>query len=128
MSIAVLTGLEEKEDVHNYYHDLESLFYILVWICITYKGPNGAVRPSSDFKYDGSSVDLWCNILVTNEASLNSVGLQKYGMMGNQDAFRKQVYKVVHPYFSPLESLLFGLRRIIFRQNPEPMDESTPDN
>ncbi len=35
---------------HDYHHDLESLFYVICWICTMYSGPNGKMRKESEYK------------------------------------------------------------------------------
>ncbi len=57
MAIEILEG-EGKTTVHSYYHDLESLFYILIWVCTMYSGPNGAVRDKT-FNYKESVLSVW---------------------------------------------------------------------
>lgn len=117
MSMAVLVGLDKANEVHNYYHDLESLFYTLVWTCLTQKGPNGAARPISDFNSDDSPIDKWCKI----ETSLADVADKKELMMSTWPGFRSRVFVHMKKYFAPLEVLFSLLREIIFRNTPSLM-------
>ncbi|KAH8115441.1 hypothetical protein DFH11DRAFT_107087 [Phellopilus nigrolimitatus] len=34
--------------IHEYYHDLESVFYMLCWLCIAQAGPNSKDRQSTE--------------------------------------------------------------------------------
>ncbi len=48
----------ESTTVHSYYHDLESLFYVLIWVCTMYSGPRGALRDKT-FDYKKSVLSVW---------------------------------------------------------------------
>lgn len=119
MSIAVLDGLDTENEAHNYYHDLESLFYVLVWTCITQEGPNGVARLFSDFDYKGSPVDVWCNIKNISEATLQSIARQKRGTMSSWPAFNKDAFIYMEKYFAPLRFLFYWMREILFRTSPD---------
>ena len=57
MALEIL-GNDGRE--HKYYYDLESLFYVLVWICLLQDGPRKQGRyPESDYQYEGSVLEKW---------------------------------------------------------------------
>jgi hypothetical protein len=50
MSIEVLHHAGEKQIKQRPAHDLDSIFYILLYICTLYKGPGGTKRSSDDLE------------------------------------------------------------------------------
>lgn len=44
---------------HQPHHDLESLFYVFIWICITYEGPKQKHRKIRDFTDECSPLYQW---------------------------------------------------------------------
>lgn len=119
MAIDVLQGDTSKP--HGYYHDLESLFYVLIWICITQKEPNGLARTESEFNFKKSPLWDWYNLNDNDdetEPSLMQIGSAKLGQMGLEWAFTRRIISSLPDYFKPLSKLLLALRSIFFRQNP----------
>ena len=65
-------------------HDLEALFYILLWICSNYSRPNNSIR--NDPKYKDMPILLWVN----NIHSLDQISNIKAGHISNKEHFTTQ--------------------------------------
>ena len=50
MSIEVLHNAGNKEIKQRPTHDLESIFYVLLYICTLYKGPDDLKRSAADLE------------------------------------------------------------------------------
>ncbi|KLO05288.1 hypothetical protein SCHPADRAFT_1002990 [Schizopora paradoxa] len=95
---------------HAYYHDLESLIYVLCWVCTVSAGP-GIPRPSKE--YPDSIVRKW-NEEEPTEAGMQTVALSKEGYTNSDETFEKAILKGFHEYFKPIFKCLLGLRRCLF--------------
>jgi hypothetical protein len=62
-------------------HDLESLFYVLLWICSNYCGPNNALRDNSKCKH--LPIMRWADTIMTFEEISN----MKAGHISSEDYF-----------------------------------------
>lgn len=116
MAISLL--LSEAEGViHEPRHDLESLFYVLIYCATMLKGPHGSWRVEDDFR-SHISVPMreWFG-LDGMESSYARMGRLKLGHMAD---FERAIIRRMDPYFSPLFS---GLR--ILRDNAFPVQENT---
>lgn len=78
-------ALEILDDVyyvrHALRHDLESIFYVLVWLCHTQSGPNGAIR---SFNYTGSEIYRW-NTCEGDRSSPRSISETKAYVLKDND-------------------------------------------
>lgn len=104
MSINVLLGRVEE---HCYYHDLESLLYVLIWICTTQGGPHDVTRSESDCPFDDTGIAVWC----ANAPEL--VGRAKGAMMNCHKMFKTDIIYCLHVYFEPLSPLIEKWRDIL---------------
>ena len=97
--------------VHNAVHDMESLLWVLVYICLTRNGKNGfTCRPELQ---PGPGVE---NDLTKLVRTLFEQGdaKEKLRCLKNPDFFKNIVLKHVHPYFICLEPLLLKLRSALY--------------
>ncbi|KAL7938254.1 hypothetical protein V8C35DRAFT_291397 [Trichoderma chlorosporum] len=108
MAIGALLG-----EQHSYMHDLESFFWVLLWICIHYNGPGVKSRVVPRF-------DKW-NYLDTED--LASV---KTGIIADEDDFQKMAEQNFAMYFQSLRPWINRLRKVVFpdgrrwkKPNPE---------
>ena len=90
---------------HEYHHDLESLFYVLCYICCICAGSGGVLR--KDFDIFQTNVGNWCG---KNNQSVADIGRAKCEMVCTQAAFNRDVLPVIHDYFEPLKDCLRKLR------------------
>ncbi|TFY76453.1 hypothetical protein EWM64_g7557 [Hericium alpestre] len=102
MAIDVLNADESVE--HKAYHDLESFFYVLFWICITMEGPG---RPrGSEFDVEKSELRHW---FIYGDFKL--VGLAKDQSLRKPSAFAALLAEI-HPYFDALRECIQDLRNL----------------
>ncbi|RUS35244.1 hypothetical protein BC938DRAFT_473790 [Jimgerdemannia flammicorona] len=94
IAIQVLQGA-----IHTYSHDIESLYYVFLWICCYY-GKDRDVTPPHNF-------DTWM------KGSYKDIAATKVGMM-NEVCFDTHILAAFHPYFDNLKGLARELRGILF--------------
>ncbi|KAH8430546.1 uncharacterized protein LDX57_008210 [Aspergillus melleus] len=85
MAIGLLLG--EK---HSFWHDLESFFWVLFWICIHYDGPGKSIGPT-DF-------DCW------NYDEDQKLANSKRGIVADEVDFDNIMDRYFTPYYQPLAS------------------------
>lgn len=79
---------------NTYHHDLESLFYVLIWICTIFSRP-GVIRPASELS---EIVTMTWN----EEKSVREIGDRKYA---NLRAGGKHVLAGFSSYFTSFSQL-----------------------
>nr|ODN95481.1 hypothetical protein L204_04021 [Cryptococcus depauperatus CBS 7855] len=95
MAIGVLEG-----DEHSFWHDLESFFWVLFWICIHYGDPGKAGRLTE--------YDRW------NYKSATELAYEKAGMIGDERRFLNITRAHFTPFYKPLIPLMNRIRKEIF--------------
>lgn len=110
MAIEVLEA--DKNLVHRYYHDLESLLYVLIWICTMYSGPHGALRDET-FEYKGSALCIWNGGMKHKDAPVAIISDSKHASMVNAGRFKEKVLDGFSPYFEPIKPCVEKLRSLI---------------
>jgi len=108
MSINVLCGLGK----HTKYDDIQSFFYVLVFICLEYAGP-GLPRKWNIFEH--SKLRAWFE-----GESLDSIGLAKFAVVGSRARFGTEVLDRLPSYFQDFRTLFDDLRDCIFHKHEEP--------
>ncbi|KAH8114670.1 hypothetical protein DFH11DRAFT_178864 [Phellopilus nigrolimitatus] len=118
MSIDVLMGRIQE---HCYYHDLESLLYVLIWICTTQGGPHDAFRTATDRVSNVAGIGIWCAIAPGpfDPSAMNFICLVKSAMMECENLFEKNIISCLHVYFDPLSGLMKKWRQILFPAIPD---------
>ncbi|KAF8631511.1 hypothetical protein AX17_005078, partial [Amanita inopinata Kibby_2008] len=104
MSTRVLRGL----DIHSPIDDLESFFYVLIFICLEYSGP-GHVRDWDIYK---TRLRLW----IEGE-QLDVIGTRKSDDVHNWRNFKSVVLDNLPPYFQDLSDCLETMRSTIVRHD-----------
>ncbi|KAH9835356.1 uncharacterized protein C8Q71DRAFT_811995 [Rhodofomes roseus] len=95
--------------VHTFYHDLESLFWILLWICICRAGP--ALRRLDGWEADdGVAGDQYKRYF--KAPGLKQLGYNKYDLFALPKYFG-DCLSAVTTYHRPLVPLLRSLRKIL---------------
>ncbi|PPQ92533.1 hypothetical protein CVT25_010366, partial [Psilocybe cyanescens] len=109
MAIDILMGLVPGEE-HQAHHDIESFFYILLWIMLQYAGPGGIERQDINIESFGT-IEGWIH-----GNSIEEIGINKANsMMTIMPAiFKKGVINLCTPYFQDLTPCLEELRQMIF--------------
>ncbi|KAL5476840.1 hypothetical protein ACEPAI_3026 [Sanghuangporus weigelae] len=126
--------LENYGCEHKYYFDLESLFYVLVWICLTEDGPRREGHiPQSRYDFKGSVLGQWCGgDSVPNQddnVAFKNIGVNKRGVMGDVMVFRRDILNHLPKYFEHVKTLLKDLRKVLFRPALDDEDDTnTPED
>lgn len=95
MAIGVLFG-----EQHSFMHDLESIFWVLFWICIHY---DEAHRKRVVLEFDN-----W------NFAGMNVLARLKLGYVADEALFIKTITDSFTSYFEPLIPWVNKLRKVVF--------------
>ena len=92
-------------------HDLESLFYVLLYICTFYSGPHARIKPA-DLLQSHTSVPLmeWVDPSAFSR-TFRSLGLLKLSHMIN---FKTTIVAKISPFFRPIIPGLFTLHGKLF--------------
>ncbi|KAH6703019.1 hypothetical protein BKA61DRAFT_189254 [Leptodontidium sp. MPI-SDFR-AT-0119] len=105
MAIGALLG-----EQHTFMHDLESIFWVLFWICIHYDGPNQE-RVVAQF-------DKW------NYVDMEELAKLKLGTVAKETIFMKTITDNFTSYFEPLIPWVNRLRKIVFpRDRPQEQED-----
>lgn len=109
MAIELL--LRKSKLRHAAHHDLESLFFVLIYICTNLSGPD-AVRTREELKVH-SSIPLceWFNV----SASLRQIGTYKAGALCQ---FDESILKCFAPYFDDLKPCISKLFHAMYNGYP----------
>lgn len=94
---------------HQPYHDLQSFFCVLLWICVTMEGP-GRHR-LTNFAFAATQVGLW-----VASSDLHVCGVAKKLRMIDTDECARLVGEF-HPYFDGLKPLADRLQELLFSYN-----------
>ncbi|KAJ7177924.1 hypothetical protein C8R46DRAFT_1346203 [Mycena filopes] len=104
MAIDVLTDGVELS-AHEPHHDLESLLYVFIWICIHYAGPNNSER--QNFDIHDSPLKGW-----VEGPTYEDIGLTKYSSMSAPKFWERNVLRSFAPYFEPLKPCASAWREL----------------
>ncbi|KAJ6449718.1 hypothetical protein C8R47DRAFT_1230544 [Mycena vitilis] len=104
MAIDVLAANGDLVE-HEARHDLESLLYVLLWVCIHYAGPCNVER--QNFDIHNSYLKAW----VRGE-SYDTIGVWKFGIMGHLPFWRNYMLDNFAPYFEPLKPCASAWRQL----------------
>ena len=75
MSAHILQDYKETHMTHSASDDLESLVYVLIWMCVLYAGPG---TPRKDMRIVDTVLRPW--VTVTNAIDAVNLGAIKQGM------------------------------------------------
>ncbi len=109
MAIDALGG-PISSDVHRLHHDLESLLYVIIWVCTIQSGPAGAKR---QFEYAKTELYGW-NAGDGVQITMRNIWDAKSNVMTNRQFFERLVLSNFDDYFAPMASFVEQLREIIF--------------
>ncbi|PFH47952.1 hypothetical protein AMATHDRAFT_6258 [Amanita thiersii Skay4041] len=98
--------------LHEPYHDIESFFWVLVYICIAFQGPGGNLRP--ELKERSSSLAIMVDKAFSPMAeNLQILGTtRRYYIKGPDDNF-KELMSYLHDDFDDLSDLIKKWRKIL---------------
>lgn len=103
---------------HELRHDLESLFYVVIWICFTRKGPNNDVR---NLDYRKSLLQDW------NTDTLKKIYFAKVASVCTLLWFSKRVLEGIDSYFQPIAPVLIRLRSLLMPDTQESIEDIEDD-
>ncbi|KAF2228461.1 hypothetical protein EV356DRAFT_498828 [Viridothelium virens] len=106
MAIKVL-----EEAAHTYRHDLESFFYVLIWICVSYGW-------EEDKKLKMHPLRRWY------DGTLEDIAHTKRGDV-TEGGFKKYILTNFSPTFQGVKRLAQTLRDILFSKHA--LETGTPD-
>ena len=114
MSARILQDYKETHTTHSASDDLESLVYVLIWMCVLYAGPG---TPREDVRIVDTVLRPW--VTMTNAIDAVNLGAIKQGMKIRPS----NVTDEFTPYFKPLcpvvEKLLVELRGWLSSNNTD---------
>ena len=107
--------LERKPSLpHSYFHDLESLFYVLCWISTLYSGPNNKERTfNSALLYRQTEVARW-NGDNSGQHTMAAICSAKGQWIAKYEGFEKTI-KQFSTYFEPIFGCLENLQELLFK-------------
>jgi hypothetical protein len=110
--MAVELLLEGEGVMHRPSHDLESLFYVLVFICTNLEGPSTPRLLDDLLGFTSLPLTAW----FTAGASLESLGTNKLGLA---HAFERRVVGRFAPYFTDLKPCVMALFHAMYPNGPQ---------
>jgi hypothetical protein len=90
--------------MHGFYHDLESLFYVMCYICCVCAGPNYTLR--KDINIFHTAIAKWFG---KENHTEKEIGEAKYRTVTPRANFQRYILSVFHPYFNPLKPYFLRL-------------------
>lgn len=109
MAIDIL--LRGQRCLHEPKHDLESVFYVLIWLCVLYDGPNGSERQG--FSVYHTELRYWLLGDTTK-----TIGRHKYSMVVDPRSFESNILSLFSPYFEDLKPCVSALRNALLLTPP----------
>ncbi|KAH8091829.1 hypothetical protein BXZ70DRAFT_471969 [Cristinia sonorae] len=112
------TDVVNLQPVHGAIHDLESLFWIFLYLCLTRAGPGGKRRADFDEEPTGE-----CDAVAKLHAIVwrlfespedHEIAFNKRDLFIHPESLKTLLIPAMHPYFEPLHQLLidwWGLLR-----------------
>ncbi|KAI6013721.1 hypothetical protein BKA83DRAFT_4035192, partial [Pisolithus microcarpus] len=88
-----------KDFMHTFSHDLESLIYVLIWICVLYQAPN---KIRCDWTIEQTCLKQWA--LAKTTADIQALCDQKVSQLS-----MRSVLSDFTPYFEPLKPAITRL-------------------
>ncbi|KAA1473330.1 hypothetical protein DENSPDRAFT_872739 [Dentipellis sp. KUC8613] len=100
---------------HSAIHDLESFFWVLVYLCVSRKGPGGARHDELDRNWQDTSAEeiravVYC---LFDSDDTKTLADNKRLAFHNPEDFDKYIFPCFHPYFEPLKPLLSTWWKVI---------------
>ncbi|THU97857.1 hypothetical protein K435DRAFT_50180 [Dendrothele bispora CBS 962.96] len=104
--------------VHTAVHDMESVFWVLLYLCLTREGPGDKLRDAlckdpSEIEEDSAEAKIGHLVYCFFDAEEYVLEVNKRGLFEMPNAFQEHVVPSIHPYFDPLKPLLEEWFRIL---------------
>jgi hypothetical protein len=104
----LLSTTDDETTPHSEKHDLESFFYVLLYICTLYEGP-GKLRSDINRSDSNHPFGDWIN----EAPSWHAIAAYRIAAF-DSDAMKTRVLIHVHPYFNPLIPMLINFCNAVF--------------
>lgn len=102
----------DRDYEHEVRHDLESLFYVMIWICTTQCGPNNMAR---SFEFSKTELYIWNAGGRLDEELRNIWDAKAHIISGNDlELFEERVLKKMDDYFNPIKDCIVELKEVLF--------------
>ncbi|OSD08223.1 hypothetical protein PYCCODRAFT_1472904 [Trametes coccinea BRFM310] len=103
------TNLPPSEVIPDAIHDMESFFWVLLYLSMTHSGPGGVRREELVGELDADSSEVFelrtiCHCFF--DGPLEKIAWNKREPFRDYKSFEPLVLRHVHPYFEPLRPLL----------------------
>ena len=92
-------------------HDLESVFYVLLYLCTMYGGPS-RLRRNPGLDDNHHQFGSWLN---KTDINWHAIAALRIAAFTDPEHTRKAVFKHVYPYFSPLIPMLHSLCNTVYK-------------
>ena len=109
MAVELLINSNNDMVEHSAKHDLESFFYVLLYICMMCEGP-GKLRSDIDLSDPHHPFGKW----IWQAKTWHAIGVYRLAAFSDSDVMQKKVLTHVHPYFIPLLPTLTNFCDAIF--------------
>ncbi|KAI8968745.1 hypothetical protein BD414DRAFT_582045 [Trametes punicea] len=108
------SGLNRRSVIHDAVHDMESFFWILLYLCLTRLGPGGSRRKElkvdieemSDSDERTRIVRLRRIVFSFFDGDIATLAWNKRQLLEEWTAFESEILIHVHEYFAPLKPVL----------------------
>ncbi|THH04002.1 hypothetical protein EW145_g5837 [Phellinidium pouzarii] len=111
MALQMMVSENYNNVPHAYYHDLESVLYVLCWLCTAQEGPNSTPR-SRDFRFEESEIARWAGIGI-DDPNLDGIRRAKTTIMKDDIEFGAVILDNFAPYFQPLRECVESMRELL---------------
>ena len=117
MAVQILS--QNGKIIHHPAHNLELIFYVLLWVCCLYEGPNNTEKVFR--KKEAPPLTMWCQA-ITHWYSLIQIHASKNSDCSTLDEFDTCVISHFPPYFDDLKECCCELHHLFFGQTEDRKD------
>ncbi|KAG6823245.1 hypothetical protein H0H92_010877, partial [Tricholoma furcatifolium] len=90
---------------HQAIHDMESLFWVLVYLCMTRKGPGMGMR-RDELNVTNPDVDLSRALFQYFDRNDHALMSKKGGLLRRPQLIEEEIIKYFHPYFHSMKEII----------------------